>query len=73
MMALDWKKLISIEVLIFALSSLGVGAVAWADVKTDIAVVQEKQESQDKINEKIDKKLDKIIDYLLEKKDGDNG
>lgn len=40
---------------------------AWADVKSDIAVVQEKADQNEKKYDQIDDKLDKIIDHLLKK------
>ena len=63
------KRFLSIEMLIFAMASLGAVSVAWTDVKSDIAVVKEKAEHNEENYDKIDKKLDRIIDYMIRNKD----
>lgn len=46
-------------------SVLAVG-VAYVDIKSDMAVGKEKDQTQEKQLEKIDKKLDKLMDYIIE-------
>jgi hypothetical protein len=46
---MDWRKLLSVEVLLFAVGSLVAFAVAWADVKADIAVLQSTDQQQQQI------------------------
>lgn len=46
---MDWSKLLSVEVLLFAVGSLAAFAVAWADVKSDIAVLQNTDKQQEKL------------------------
>ena len=64
-LSLDWKKFISVEILLFAIASAIGIMVAWSDVKSDIAVVQEKTEQNEKKYDEIDDKLDRIIDHLI--------
>lgn len=64
-MPFDWKKFLSVEILVLALSSaVGIG-VAWSDVKEDIAVVQTESKQHERNYERIDDKLDQIMSHLL--------
>jgi len=64
-MIIDWKKFVSIEILIFALGSLAVGITGWVDVKADIAIVQTESKQHERNYDRIDDKLDQIMSHLL--------
>lgn len=67
-MNIEWKKFISVEILILALTSAGAAYGAWSDVKSDIAVIQTESAQHERNYERIDGKLDQIMSHLLREK-----
>ena len=47
----DWKKFLSVEVLIFALGSLGAGFLAYGDLKAQDAAFAQKLVSQEQLQQ----------------------
>ena len=58
--------------LLVSVLALGGGIVtAWSDVKSDVAVNDQKHEQTEKRYDEIQKKLDRIYEYMLEQRRND--